>query len=300
MPSTRNGCRRPPPPGWTGPRSPSPAAVPPTSCAPRTWRMWRGRPSRARSCSTPGRCGAPSRQPRRTTHRPRPAAGHRLRRRGRGRPRGRAVLEELGAVGWPKTSGGRGVHVYIRICPRWTFTQVRRAVIALAAGSAAPPPRPGHRVLVEGGARPAGLPGLQPDGPRPHHRLRILPAGQRSGRPCPPRWTGTSWPTSTRTTSPVHGAGAAGATGRPACRIDDTRGTSPHCWSGPTGTSGTGTGSCRTRRITRRCRGSRRGSSRPRPVARAADLPGRRSRRAAGGHHPWHVVPSVGAAKSIR
>ena len=40
------------------------------------------------------------------------------------------MLEELGAVGWPKTSGGRGIHVYLRIQPRWTFTQVRRAVIA--------------------------------------------------------------------------------------------------------------------------------------------------------------------------
>ena len=44
----------------------------------------------------------------------------------------RAVLDELGATGFPKTSGGRGVHVYLRIAPRWTFTEVRRAVIALA------------------------------------------------------------------------------------------------------------------------------------------------------------------------
>jgi DNA ligase D len=44
----------------------------------------------------------------------------------------RAVLDELGVPGWPKTSGGRGVHVYLRIQPRWTFVQVRRAVIALA------------------------------------------------------------------------------------------------------------------------------------------------------------------------
>lgn len=44
----------------------------------------------------------------------------------------RAVLDELGATGFPKTSGGRGVHVYLRIQPRWTFTEVRRAVIALA------------------------------------------------------------------------------------------------------------------------------------------------------------------------
>ncbi|HEX2771054.1 MAG TPA: non-homologous end-joining DNA ligase [Micromonosporaceae bacterium] len=44
----------------------------------------------------------------------------------------RAVLDELRVTGWPKTSGGRGVHVYLRIQPRWTFVEVRRAVIALA------------------------------------------------------------------------------------------------------------------------------------------------------------------------
>ncbi|PZG00967.1 non-homologous end-joining DNA ligase [Micromonospora deserti] len=44
----------------------------------------------------------------------------------------RAVLDELGVTGWPKTSGGRGVHVYLRIQPRWTFVEVRRATIALA------------------------------------------------------------------------------------------------------------------------------------------------------------------------
>jgi DNA ligase D len=42
----------------------------------------------------------------------------------------RALLEELGYVGFPKTSGGRGVHIYIRIEPRWTFTEVRYAAIA--------------------------------------------------------------------------------------------------------------------------------------------------------------------------
>jgi DNA ligase D len=40
------------------------------------------------------------------------------------------MLDELGWVGFPKTSGGRGVHVYIRIDPQWSFTEVRRAVIA--------------------------------------------------------------------------------------------------------------------------------------------------------------------------
>jgi DNA ligase D len=42
----------------------------------------------------------------------------------------RALLDELGYVGFPKTSGGRGVHVYVRIEPRWTFTDVRHAAIA--------------------------------------------------------------------------------------------------------------------------------------------------------------------------
>ena len=41
------------------------------------------------------------------------------------------VLDELGLVGWPKTSGSKGLHVYVRVAPRWSFTQVRRAVLAL-------------------------------------------------------------------------------------------------------------------------------------------------------------------------
>ncbi|MFN8074875.1 MAG: DNA polymerase domain-containing protein [Kineosporiaceae bacterium] len=44
----------------------------------------------------------------------------------------RPLLEELGYRGFPKTSGGRGVHVYVRIRPEWTFPEVRRAAIAFA------------------------------------------------------------------------------------------------------------------------------------------------------------------------
>ncbi|MDI9948461.1 non-homologous end-joining DNA ligase [Rhodococcus sp. NM-2] len=44
----------------------------------------------------------------------------------------RPLLDELGLVGFPKTSGGRGLHVYLRIEPRWDFIEVRRAGIALA------------------------------------------------------------------------------------------------------------------------------------------------------------------------
>jgi DNA ligase D len=42
------------------------------------------------------------------------------------------VLTELGAVGWPKTSGSKGVHVYVRIEPRFGFREVRRAALAFA------------------------------------------------------------------------------------------------------------------------------------------------------------------------
>ncbi|HWK16802.1 MAG TPA: non-homologous end-joining DNA ligase [Solirubrobacteraceae bacterium] len=42
----------------------------------------------------------------------------------------RGLLDELAYRGFPKTSGGRGVHIYVRIEPRWTFTDVRHAAIA--------------------------------------------------------------------------------------------------------------------------------------------------------------------------
>jgi DNA ligase D len=42
------------------------------------------------------------------------------------------VLDELGAVGWPKTSGGKGMHIYVRIAPNWGFADVRRAALAFA------------------------------------------------------------------------------------------------------------------------------------------------------------------------
>jgi bifunctional non-homologous end joining protein LigD len=44
----------------------------------------------------------------------------------------KALLDELGLVAWPKTSGSRGIHINIRIEPRWNFTEVRRAALALA------------------------------------------------------------------------------------------------------------------------------------------------------------------------
>ena len=42
------------------------------------------------------------------------------------------TLDDFGLVGWPKTSGSRGIHVYVRIERRWTFDEVRRAALAFA------------------------------------------------------------------------------------------------------------------------------------------------------------------------
>jgi DNA ligase D-like protein (predicted polymerase) len=44
----------------------------------------------------------------------------------------RAALDDFGLVGWPKTSGSRGIHVNVRLHPRWSFQEVRRAAVALA------------------------------------------------------------------------------------------------------------------------------------------------------------------------
>ncbi|HEU4768776.1 MAG TPA: DNA primase small subunit domain-containing protein, partial [Pyrinomonadaceae bacterium] len=44
----------------------------------------------------------------------------------------KALLEEMGLRGWPKTSGSRGMHVNVRVEPRWTFSEVRRAAVALS------------------------------------------------------------------------------------------------------------------------------------------------------------------------
>jgi len=44
----------------------------------------------------------------------------------------KSLLEEMGLRGWPKTSGSRGIHINVRIHPRWTFLEVRRAALALS------------------------------------------------------------------------------------------------------------------------------------------------------------------------
>ena len=85
----------------------------------------------------------------------------------------RGLLGDLGYAGFPKTSGGRGVHIYVRIEPRWSFTEVRHAAIAFGRELERRLPGRGDDEVVEGGARRADLHRLQPERPRPDDRLRL-------------------------------------------------------------------------------------------------------------------------------
>ena len=73
------------------------------------------------------------REARRVADRPRPDARGRVRRGAPGRRASRTRCStSSGAVGWPKTSGGNGLHIYVRIEPRWGFAEVREAALAFA------------------------------------------------------------------------------------------------------------------------------------------------------------------------
>ena len=86
------------------------------------------------------------------------------------------VLDELGAVGWPKTSGGRGIHIYVRIAPEYGFPDVRRAALAFARESSDGTPRRHHDLVAQGPRPHRGLRRLQPERPGPHDRRGVLRA----------------------------------------------------------------------------------------------------------------------------
>ena len=90
----------------------------------------------------------------------------------------RELLEELGLRGYAKTSGNRGIHIFVRIEPRWEFTR-RPARGHRLRPRAGPPRLRRDGGLVEGGAGRADLHRLQPELPRPHDRLGVLPAADR-------------------------------------------------------------------------------------------------------------------------
>ena len=92
------------------------------------------------------------------------------------------VLDELGAVGWPKTSGGKGLHIYVRIEPRWGFADVRRAALAFAREVERRAPDDVTTTWWRKDRDPrAAVRRLQPERPRPHHRQRLLGARRAGG-----------------------------------------------------------------------------------------------------------------------
>ncbi len=131
---TRSGCRTVRRRGWRPCRSSSRGTTgPPTSCASPRSPTSPGRCRCRRSSSTPGTRAAPT--PRSPT-----SGGSTSTRCPTARSTAYArvahvvheVLDELGAVGYPKTSGGSGIHVYVRVEPEYGFSDVRRAALAFA------------------------------------------------------------------------------------------------------------------------------------------------------------------------
>ena len=185
------------------------------------------------------------------------------------------ALEAVGLVGWPKTSGSRGIHVNVRIERRWTYP---------GGAPGGPRPGPGRRAaragdrdleVVEGGA-PRRLPRLQPERQGPDRRLGVFrPAA--AGRPrlgAPRRGTRSRPARPRRSRSPPSRPGSrrSGIRGRGSTRPWDrwTRcsscrgGTRPRAWA-----------TRRGRRTTGSRRASRPGSSRRRQrrAAAAYDTP---------------------------
>ena len=149
-------------------------AARPTSCASPSWPASSGRCRCRRSSSTRGTPGGPT--PRSPTSggstwtRCRRATSRRVRRVAHV---AHEVLDELGAVGWPKTSGGKGLHIYVRIEPRWGFKDVRRAALAFAREVERRAPDEVTTTWWRKDRDPRGaVRRLQPERPRPHHRQR--------------------------------------------------------------------------------------------------------------------------------
>jgi hypothetical protein len=112
------------------------------------------------------------------------------------------VLDELGAVGYPKTSGSKGLHVYVRIAPRGPQGRTPGSPRLRPRGRASRTRRRDDHLVAQGPRPRAPLRRLQPERPRPHDRRGLL--GTRSAR-CPglgARSAGTRSTTASRGTSP--------------------------------------------------------------------------------------------------
>ena len=167
------------------------------------------------------------------------------------------VLAELGYVGWPKTSGNRGIHVAVRIEPRWEFPVVRRCALAFAREVERRAPElvttawwkeeRGEKVFIDynQNARDRTIASavLGPGFARMHRSLRRSP--------------GPSWPTPSPRTSPSRRC-RRGSRARATCRRGSTRRCViwSGCSNGSSATSRPGSQRRRIRRTSRRCRAS--------------------------------------------
>src|SRR5262249_22319815 len=113
----------------------------------------------------------------------------------------KALLDELGLVGYPKTTGNRGLHVYVRLEPRWDSYAVRAAAVAVARELERRPPasmRPGRGAEKRAGGRGSPSPPPRPPGagrsPADGHAASA--AAARSRRRCAGRRSSSSTRTS--------------------------------------------------------------------------------------------------------
>src|SRR6266487_1941247 len=147
------------------------------------------------------------------------------------------ILGELGATGWPKTSGGAGLHIYVRIEPRWGFAEVRRAALAFAreverrTRTWSPPP---------GGVRTGIRPCCSWITTRTRATIRspaLTPSAACRRRPSRPRSAGMRSTTSIQASSPSPPCPHASPNSATCTRASTTRPThSTPCWTGPTAT----------------------------------------------------------------
>ena len=148
------------------------------------------------------------------------------------------VLDELGAVGWPKTSGGKGMHIYVRIAPGVGLRGRPPGRAGVRPRGGAPSARLVTTDVVAQGPRPGdALRRLEPEHPRPHDRGAPTRCGACPRRRCRRRSGGTRSTTRARRLHDRDRAGAVRRARRPARRHRRRR-VRPRrsCSSGPTGT----------------------------------------------------------------
>ena len=201
-----------------------------------------------------------------------------------------ALLDELGYVGFPKTSGGRGVHIYVRIEPRWTFTDVRHAAIAFGRELERRLPgevttkwwkeERGERIFVDynQNARDRTIASAYSVRPKPGAPVSAPVTWDELPEVAPEDFTVATMPQRFAEVGDRHAA------------IDEPRIRSSRCWICTSATSTGERGTCRTRPTTRRCRASRSAFS-PRATATARSRNGAPERPAL-----WRLRQLRGAA----